>query len=85
MIVLVSIISLTELSIALCLFMVFTGKCMTEFDLPANYHPDLEYLLRKSRSRLSSPGSLGSCVREIVDLFEGSTAQVEPVLMAARK
>jgi hypothetical protein len=39
MIVLASIISHTELSITLCLFMVFTGKCMTGFDLRANYHP----------------------------------------------
>jgi hypothetical protein len=56
-IVLASIISITELSVALCLLMVFTGKCMTEFDLPANYHSDLESLLTKSCSRLSSTGS----------------------------
>jgi hypothetical protein len=37
-IVLASNICLTKLSVALCLFMVFTGKCMTRFDLPANYH-----------------------------------------------
>jgi hypothetical protein len=41
-IVLVSIISLTELSFAICLLMVFTGKCMTKFNLPANYHLDPE-------------------------------------------
>jgi hypothetical protein len=81
----VSIISLAELFVALCLFMVFTGKCMTGFDLPINYHPDPESLLRKSRSRLSSPGSLGSRIREIVDRFQGSTTQVELMLMAARK
>jgi hypothetical protein len=40
-IVLENIISLIELSVALCLFMVFTGKCMVGFDLPANYHLDL--------------------------------------------
>jgi hypothetical protein len=84
-IVLASIISLIELSVALCLFMVFIGKCMTEFDLLTNYHPDLESLLRKSRSRLSSPGSSGSHVREIIDQSQGSTPQVEPVPMAARK
>jgi hypothetical protein len=53
-IILASIISLTNLSTALCLFMVFTGSCMTGFDLLANYHSDLESLIRKSRSRLSS-------------------------------
>jgi hypothetical protein len=58
---------------------------MARFDLPANYHSDPESLLRKSRSRLSSPGSLGSRIREIVDLFQGSTPQVEPVHMAAQK
>jgi hypothetical protein len=85
MIVLVSIISLVELSIALCLFMVFTGKCMTGLDLPANYHPDPESLLRKSCCSISSPGSSRSRIREIVDLFQGSTPQVELVPMAARK
>jgi hypothetical protein len=54
-IVLASIISLTELFVALCLFMVYTGKCMTGFDFQANYHPDLESLQRKAHSRLSSP------------------------------
>jgi hypothetical protein len=62
MIVLSSIVSLTELSVALCLFIVFTVKCITVFDLQANYHPDLDSLLRKPRSRLSSPGSSGSHV-----------------------
>jgi hypothetical protein len=63
-IILASIISLTDLSIALCLFMVFTGSCMTRFDLLSNYHLDLESLIRKSHSRLS-----GSHVQEIVDKF----------------
>jgi hypothetical protein len=58
-IILANIISLTDLSAALCLFMVFTGSCMTRFDLPTNYHSDQESLIRKSRSRLSSPGSSG--------------------------
>jgi hypothetical protein len=84
-VVLESIISLVELSVALCLFLVFIGKCMARFDLPANYHLDLESLLMKSRSRLSSLGSLASRVREIVDQFQGSTLQVELVPMAARK
>jgi hypothetical protein len=57
-IVLVSIISFIELSVALCLFMDFTGKCMTGFDLPANDHPDPESLLGKSHFRLSSPQDL---------------------------
>jgi hypothetical protein len=39
-IILTSIISLTDLSAALCLFMVFAGSCMIGFDLPANYHLD---------------------------------------------
>jgi hypothetical protein len=68
-IILASIISFIDLSTALCLFMVFTGSCMTRFDLPANYHLDPESLVRKSLSRLSSPGSSGSHVREIVDKF----------------
>jgi hypothetical protein len=84
-IVLVSFISLIELSVALCLFMVFTGKCVTEFDLPTNYHLDPKSLLRKYCSRLSTPGSSGSCVRDIIDQFQGSTPQVELVPLAARK
>jgi hypothetical protein len=60
--ILTSIISLTDLSTAMCLFMAFTGSCMTGFDLPPNNHSDLESLIRKSRSRLSSPGSSGSHV-----------------------
>jgi hypothetical protein len=66
-------------------FMVFTGCCMTWFDLLANYHSDLESLIRKSWSRLSSPGSFGSHVREIVDKFQGSPPPHEPTLIAARR
>jgi hypothetical protein len=84
-IILTSIISLTDLSAALRLFMVFTGSFMTGFDLPANYHSDPDSLVRKSRSRLSSPGSFGSHVREIVDKFQGSPPPHEPALMAARR
>jgi hypothetical protein len=84
-IILTSIISLIDLSAALCLFMVFTGSCMTGFDLTANYHSDTESLIRKSRSRLSSPGSSGSHVREIVDKFQGSPPPHEPALMAAQR
>jgi hypothetical protein len=51
-IILTSIISLTDLLVALCLFMVFTGSCMTGFNLLANYHSGPESLIRKSRSRL---------------------------------
>jgi hypothetical protein len=80
-IILASIISPTDLSAALCLFTVFTGSCMTGFDLPSNYHPDPESLIRKSRSRLSSPGFSGSDVREIVDRFYGSPLPHEPALM----
>jgi hypothetical protein len=60
--ILASIISLTDLSAALCLFMVFTESCMTGLDLSTNYHTDPESLIRKSRSRLSSPGSSRSHV-----------------------
>jgi hypothetical protein len=83
-VILTSIISLTDLSVAMCLFMVFTWSCMTGFDLPANYHLDPESLIRKSRSRLSSPGSSGSHVQEIVDKFQGSPPH-EPALMAAQR
>jgi hypothetical protein len=83
--ILTSIISLNDLSDALCLFTVLTGSCMTGFDLPANYHSDPESLIRKSRSRLSSPGSFGSHVREIVNKFQGSPPPHEHALMAARK
>jgi hypothetical protein len=84
-IILTSIISLTDLSAALRLFMVFTGSFMTGFDLPANYHSDPDSLVRKSRSRLSSPGSFGSHVQEIVDKFQGSPPPHEPALMATRR
>jgi hypothetical protein len=84
-IILTSFISLTSLSAALCLFMVFTGSCMTGFNLPANYHSDPESLIRKSRSRLSSPESSGSHIREVVDKFQGSPRPHEPALMAAQK
>jgi hypothetical protein len=57
---------------------------MTGFDLPANYHSDPESLIRKSHSRLSSPGSSGSHIREIVGKFLGSPLLHEPILMAAR-
>jgi hypothetical protein len=58
---------------------------MIEFDLPANYHLGRESLIRKSRSRLSSPGSSRSHVREIVDKFQGSPPPHEPALMATRR
>jgi hypothetical protein len=58
---------------------------MTGFNLLANYHLDSESLIRKSRSRLSSPGSSGSHIREIVDKFLGSPPSHEPALMAARR
>jgi hypothetical protein len=48
LVILTSVISLTDLSIALCLFMVLTGSCMNGFDLSANYHTDPESLIRKS-------------------------------------
>jgi hypothetical protein len=59
-IILASIISLTDFSVALCLFMVFTGSCITRFDLLTNYHSDPGSPIRKSRSRLSSRLPSGS-------------------------
>jgi hypothetical protein len=58
---------------------------MTGFDLPANYHSDPESLIRKSRSRFSSPESSGPHVRDIADKFEGSPPPQEPAQMASRK
>jgi hypothetical protein len=84
-IILTSIISLTDLSAVMYLFMVFTGSCMTGFDIPANYHSDPESLIRKSCSRLSSPGSFRSHVQKIVNKFQGSPLPHEPTLMAARR
>jgi hypothetical protein len=56
-IILTSIISLTDLSVALCLFMVFTGSCMTIFDLPTNNHTgsrisDMEVSLKAFFTRI---------------------------------
>jgi hypothetical protein len=84
-VILTSIISLIDLSTAMCLFMVFTGSCMTRFDLPTQYHYDLESLIRKSWSRISSLRSSRSHVQEIVDKFQGSPWPHEPTLMAARR
>jgi hypothetical protein len=58
---------------------------MTRFDLLANYHWNPESLIRKSCSRLSSVGSSGSHVREIVDKFQGSPPPHKPALMAAQR
>jgi hypothetical protein len=58
---------------------------MTRFDLPANYHSDPESLIRKSQSRLSSPGCSGSHIRVIVDKFQGSPSPHEPALMVVRR
>jgi hypothetical protein len=84
-IILASIISLADLFASLCLCLVFAGRCMTGFDLPANYRSDLESMIRKSRSRFSSPGSLGSHVRDIVDKFQGSQPPQELAQMAGWK
>jgi hypothetical protein len=84
-IILASIISLANLSASLCLCLVFIGRCMTGFDLLANYHSDLESLIRKSQSRFSSLGSSGSHIRDIVDKFQGSPLSQEPTQMAGRK
>jgi hypothetical protein len=65
--------------------MVLTGSCMTGFDLPVNYHSDPEFLIRKSHSRLSLPGSSGSHIQEIVDKFQRSPPPHESTLMAAQR
>jgi hypothetical protein len=85
MIILTSIISRADLSAFLCLCLVFAGRCMTGFDLPVNYHSNPESLIRKSRSRFSSPESLGSHIRDIVDKFQGSPSPQEPTQMDGRK
>jgi hypothetical protein len=77
-IILISILSLTDLFAALCLFMVFTGSCMSRFNLPANYHSDLRSLIRKSSSWLSSPVSSRSHVWDIVDKLQGSPPPHNP-------
>jgi hypothetical protein len=56
---------------------------MTRFDLPVNYYLDQKSLRKKSRSRLSSLGSFGSHVQEIVNKFQGSPPPHEPALMSA--
>jgi hypothetical protein len=84
-IILANIISLTDLSASMCSYLVFTGRCMTRFDLPANYHMDPEAPIRESRSRFSSPGPLGSHVWDIVGKFQGSPPPQEPTQMADRK
>jgi hypothetical protein len=78
-----SIISHADLSVSLCLCLVFARRRMNGIDLPANYHSDPESLIRKSRSKFSSPGSSGSHVRDIVDKFQGPPQ--EPAQMAGRK
>jgi hypothetical protein len=84
-VILTSIIVLIDLSAAMCLFIVFTGSCMTGFNSSANYHSYPKSLIMKSRSRLSSPGSSRSHIWEIVDKFQGSQPPHEPALMAARR
>jgi hypothetical protein len=81
----VGIISLADLSASLCLCLDFTRKWMTGFDLPANYLSDPESLIRKSRSRFSSPGSSGSHVQDTVVKFQGSPSPQEPTQMASWK
>jgi hypothetical protein len=42
-------------------------------------------MIRKSRSRLSSPGSFRSHIQEIVDKFQGSPPSHKPTLIASRR
>jgi hypothetical protein len=84
-IILASIISLVDLSASLHLCLVFAGRCMAGFNLPANYHLDPESLIRKSRSRFSSPRSLGSHIRDIVNKFQGLPPPQEPTQKAGQK
>jgi hypothetical protein len=78
-------ISVIDLSASLCLCLVFVGRCMIGFDLLVNYHLDAQSLIRKSRSRFSSPGSSGSYARDIVDKFQGSRPPQEPAQMVGLK
>jgi hypothetical protein len=82
-IILASIISHANLSASLCLCLVFAGRYMTGFDLLVNYHSDPESRIRKSWSRLSSLGSSGWHVQDIVEKFHGSPPQQEPTQMAS--
>jgi hypothetical protein len=84
-IILTSIISLADLSASLCLCLVFAGRWMIGFDLPANCHSDSESLIRKSRSRFSSLGSSGSHVWDIVDKFQGSPLPQKPAQLFGQK
>jgi hypothetical protein len=56
-----------------------------QIQFTANYHLDPESLIRKSRSRISSPRSSECHVREIVDKFQRSPPPHEPALMTARR
>jgi hypothetical protein len=77
-VILTSIISLTDLSATLCMLMVSTASCMTGFDLPANYHSDPESLIRKSRSRLSSPGSSDTMSERLFTNFRDHHRHTNP-------
>jgi hypothetical protein len=81
-VILASIISLSDLSASMCLCLVLVGGCRNRFDLLANYHSDPEFLIRKSQSRFSLPGSLGLHIRDIIDKFHGSPLPPEPAQMA---
>jgi hypothetical protein len=81
----VIIISLLDLSASLCLCLALAGRCMTGFHLPANYHSDLESLIRKSPSRFSSQGCSGSHILDIVDKLQGTPPPQEHAQMVGQK
>ena len=64
-IVLVSIVSLRELSLALCLLLVFTWKYGIGLPLRATHHTDLEPSLGKPRIRVYSPKFFRSGIQEL--------------------
>jgi hypothetical protein len=59
-IIITSIISLTDLSAALWLFMVVTGKCFVGPESPIVHHSFLRFM-----SRFISTGLLGSLIRQV--------------------
>ena len=65
-------------------FLVFvdmkTGQCMTGFDLPQNFHSDLESLLRRTRARLVSPRKLLSAAEPVIALSSAPRAMAQKTL-----
>jgi hypothetical protein len=60
--------------------MVFTGKCMIGFDLPATYHSDPEFLLKKPHPRPLSSESSGSHIHQVVGRNQHSFLEILTIL-----